>query len=1181
MAATTGTPLILAGTVAPTNATNKNIVWSVKTAGAAGAEISTTFEYYDGHLITTSTFAATAAGTAVITATVNNGLAPGTNYTKDFTITVAPPFVPVINITGVPTTSLVTSSDWMEFDLDALSTVAPANATNKTIIWSVKDAGTTDTELNSAILWPKAAGTLVLTATITDGLGVGNNYTQDFTIIVSNYVYVTNITGVPTSFTVGTPLNLTGTVVPDNATYKTIEWSIVNAGSTGATLSGSTLNTTAPGTVKVEATVEGGRWIADYTQEFTISIAPPFVPVTTITGVPTDTVAGTPLALTGTVAPADATNSTIVWSIAEAGGTGASLSGNTLNTTAAGTIIVTATVVNGTVVGTNYTKNFYVTVAAPLVPVTNITGVPATATVGTPLNLTSVGVIVPANATNRSINWSMKDAGTTGGSIETAFGYIDGVSVTTTTFNATSAGTAVITATVTNGTAVGTNYTQDFTITVSLPFVAVTNITGVQATADVGMLLWLTRTIVPENATNKDIDWSVKTAGTTGGSIRTIDVWIDGVLTPMDIFEPTAAGTAVITATISGGSAPGIAYTQDFTITVSLPFVGVTNITGVPTTAVAGTPLALSGTVTPADATNSTIIWSVANAGTTGATISGSTLNTTAAGTVTVTATVVNGATVSTNYMQNFTITVAAPPDITAPTLIAGAVNRSSDTAATGKFTSNEAGSYYYTIAATAPADSAAVKAADGGAGVAVAADAETTLSLTTLTAGQKTVYVVVEDAAGNLSAVLALTIPALTASLSQLDYDLSCVTYDGNAKPLAVSAASGVTGLGTTTVKYRGVAGTVYAETTTAPTDAGTYAVTVDIAAGTNYTAAAGLALGNYTIGKAPAPAITWPTAADLTYGAALSDSALTGGTTAYGSFAWTNGAAIPIVNNSGYSVTFTPTTATQNNYLPVTPLTQTVDIIVHPAAAPVFTFPTGAKITEGQALSAAVFTGGTGNGSFAFADPTAKPGLADSGTAYAVTFTPADTANYDYSNFAPGDFTQDVVLTVVKKTETVDTGNTGNTGDTGDTDDTGDTGDIDGTDDTDDTGDTGDRTDNGGNPAGQANTTTSRPNQTRPVVATENPDNTTGNTGDTGNTGSPSGNAGSTTGGTENGNGADDGGNTTIGNEQPPRSDGDGESATGFPLWPVILGIIAAAAIIFWLIFAKRRRNKEEEAA
>ena len=89
-------------------------------------------------------------------------------------------------------------------------------------------------------------------------------------------------------------------------------------------------------------------------------------------------------------------------------------------------------------------------------------------------------------------------------------------------------------------------------------------------------------------------------------------------------------------------------------------FIPVTGITGVPTTATVGTDLTLIGTVAPANATNQTIAWSVTAAGTTGAAVNGSTLSTTAAGTVTVTATITNGLTASSNYTQDFTITVSA-----------------------------------------------------------------------------------------------------------------------------------------------------------------------------------------------------------------------------------------------------------------------------------------------------------------------------------------------------------------------------------------------------------------------------------------------------------------------------------------------------------------------------------------
>jgi hypothetical protein len=72
-----------------------------------------------------------------------------------------------------------------------------------------------------------------------------------------------------------------------------------------------------------------------------------FVPVANITGLPSETLVGVPLVLTGDVVPANATESDIIWSVKTQGPTGAAISGNTLSTTAAGNAVLTATVVGG------------------------------------------------------------------------------------------------------------------------------------------------------------------------------------------------------------------------------------------------------------------------------------------------------------------------------------------------------------------------------------------------------------------------------------------------------------------------------------------------------------------------------------------------------------------------------------------------------------------------------------------------------------------------------------------------------------------------------------------------------------------------------------------------------------------------------------------------------------------
>jgi len=78
--------------------------------------------------------------------------------------------------------------------------------------------------------------------------------------------------------------------------------------------------------------------------------------------------------------------------------------------------------------------------------------------------------------------------------------------------------------------------------------------------------------------------------------------------------------------------------------------------------------------------------------------------------------------------------------------------------------------------------------------------------------------------------------------------------------------------------------------------------------------------------------PTITWPTASTITYGATLSASTLTGGSTEYGSFAWTNNSTIPTVVNNGYQVTFTPSAEAMANHSIEASLTNTVQVTVTP---------------------------------------------------------------------------------------------------------------------------------------------------------------------------------------------------------------------------------------------------------
>ena len=120
--------------------------------------------------------------------------------------------------------------------------------------------------------------------------------------------------------------------------------------------------------------------------------------------------------------------------------------------------------------------------------------------------------------------------------------------------------------------------------------------------------------------------------------------------------------------------------------------------------------------------------------------------------------------------------------------------------------------------------------------------------------------------------------------------------------------------------------------------TNAGTATVTVTGIG--NYI---GTAKKTFVISKAAAPEISWPTASAITCGEKVSDSRLSGGSTQYGTFAWSNDVkdTIPTVGTSSYKVVFTPSEATKNNYETITTTEKDVSLTVNAKSL------TGARVT------------------------------------------------------------------------------------------------------------------------------------------------------------------------------------------------------------------------------------------
>ncbi len=234
----------------------------------------------------------------------------------------------------------------------------------------------------------------------------------------------------------------------------------------------------------------------------------------------------------------------------------------------------------------------------------------------------------------------------------------------------------------------------------------------------------------------------------------------------------------------------------------------------------------------------------------------------------------------------------------------------------------------------------------------------------------------------------LAVTKGTATVTLGTL-----AQTYDGTPEP--VSATTSPSGL-TVTFSYSGSGGTVYGPLATAPTSAGSYAVTGTVS-DPNYS---GSGSGTLTIGKATA-AVTLGSLAQTYDGTPKAASATTvpPGLTVTFSYTGSGGTVYgpsttaPTVAGS-YTVTGT---VNDPNYSGIGTGTITIG-----KATPAITWATPAGITYGTALSStqlnATATGAGGTalpGSFVYT-PALGTIVAAGSQTLSVTFTPTDTTDY-----------------------------------------------------------------------------------------------------------------------------------------------------------------------------------------
>ena len=367
------------------NLTNGHIAWT--TDDTEDTQISAFAEYV-------FTVPANVSGT--FTVNVSNG-SLGKNYGLDTvamendstsaTLTIAPAPVAVSSIRLNKNTLALTvgGSDTLT------ATVLPDEATNKNVTWESSDPRVATVDENGKVTAVKQG-----TATITVKSVSNDTVTDTCEVTVTDQTYpVTGVTLTPdkAALYVGETQRLTVGFNPSNATNKNVTWESSNEAV--ATVMDGVVTAVGKGTATITVTTADGNYTA--TCAITVKI-----PVSGVTLNPTSTalVVGNTKQLTATVAPANADDSTLVWTSGNA--KVATVDQNGLVTAVgAGTTTITATAGGKSATCT-------VTVTAKPVPIEAIALRDAAVSVGGTIQLEPV--FTPADTTQRDVTWSSSNS---------------------------------------------------------------------------------------------------------------------------------------------------------------------------------------------------------------------------------------------------------------------------------------------------------------------------------------------------------------------------------------------------------------------------------------------------------------------------------------------------------------------------------------------------------------------------------------------------------------------------------------------------------------------------------------------------------------------------------------------------------------------------------------------------
>lgn len=540
---TEGGSATLTATVSPSEATDKSVSWASDKESVATVDA-------------TGKVTAVSAGTATITVTTKDGSKTATCVVTVNAATVA--------VTGVSLDKETAAMTVGGADLTLVATVAPADATDKSVSWSSDKESVATVDATGKVI-AVGAGEANITVKTKDG-----EFTATCKVTVTVPVASVTLDQNSATVTEGESIDLVATVSPDNASNTQVQWNSDKEDVAIVNGSGK-VTAKAPGTATITVTTVDGAKTAQcvVTVEKKI-ILPTSISMAASLGFVDG---GDAQTLTATILPADADNQKIIWSSSDE--TVATVADGVVTPVGVGSCVITAKCEAAETVSAECA----VTVTASTVSVTGVSLDKETLTITAGDQASLVATVAPADATNQNLSWSSdKEAVAT-----VANGVVTAVS----------AGTATITVKTDDG-----DFTASCTVTVEAAVVSVEGVSLDKQTLDltVGGDATLTATIKPAEATNQKLSWK-----SDKESVATV---ADGKVTAV------GAGDATITVKTEDGE-----FTATCKVTVTNAVVSVESVSLDKTseTIYEGASLQLTATVLPENASNKKVTWSSSN----------------------------------------------------------------------------------------------------------------------------------------------------------------------------------------------------------------------------------------------------------------------------------------------------------------------------------------------------------------------------------------------------------------------------------------------------------------------------------------------------------------------------------------------------------------------------------------